>query len=112
MCTLLWSKLAEDGDVFFEKATDPMPQFPHNGLRNLAHHDNHHTLLELGDIATKWLWLLSAPRHDATVGHLWLPMPKLDTFTSRPMPVPTSSTAHPIIAVLISCGTSPKPGAT
>jgi hypothetical protein len=112
---LVWFELAEDEDVFFETATDPMPQLPHDGLRNSIHHDNHHTLLEMGDMAARLFWLPSVPNYNVprrqaieaerqSILTGWFPgfyraleaMPKLDTFTSRPMP------AHHVLSLPLS----------
>jgi hypothetical protein len=102
---LVWFELAEDDTVFFETAMDPMPRLPHDALQISIEHDNTFTLTELANMASTLFWLPSAPKHGEQLEHMiqaertrvlneWFPpfyralesMPKLDTFTSRPMP--------------------------
>lgn len=102
---LVWYELAEDDSVFTENSNDRMPRYPHDKLRNAIQHDNAQTLPDLAQMASTLFWLPSAPKHDdprrdiiererERILSQWLPhfyraleaMPKLDTFTSRPMP--------------------------
>ncbi|KAG8156596.1 hypothetical protein KVR01_013547 [Diaporthe batatas] len=102
---LVWYELAEDHNVFLETARDRVGRYPHDGLRNAIQHDNIYTLPDLANIATQLFWLPSVPKHDdpqraqieasrTQIINQWIPhfyqalesMPKLDTFTSRPMP--------------------------
>lgn len=102
---LVWYELAEDHNVFLETAHDPVGRYRHDGLRNAIQHDNTQTLPDLANMAASLFWLPSAPKHDdpqtdaieasrIQILNHWtrhfyqalLSMPKLDTFTSRPMP--------------------------
>lgn len=105
---LVWFELAEDESVFIETANDAMPPYRGNRGRELAdwvQHDNDHFLPDLSDLASTLFWLPSTPKQDDPQRDIiefqrtnilgeWFPvfyrslesLPKLDTFTSRPMP--------------------------
>ncbi|KAG6362536.1 hypothetical protein INS49_007628 [Diaporthe citri] len=105
---LVWFELAEDENVFIETANDAMPAYHGNRGRQLVdavQHDNSHTLPDLSNLASSLFWLPSTPKEDdpqkdaidlqrSRILGEWFPvfyralesLPKLDTFTSRPMP--------------------------
>lgn len=102
---LVWFELAEDESVFMETAHDAMPRYRPQMLRESILHDNYYTLPDLSDLAADLFWLPSTPKQDdpqrdgvelrrSRILNDWRPifyrgleaLPKLETFTSRPMP--------------------------